>query len=340
MARVKSTPQKRDRRRAIHKSWTVRGRGSVKGLKVTSKKGAYAAKRKTNFQIRRQPFVETKNQTDVLVAAKSGNLTGTLVDQLRMTTEPLEISYGTGAAPKELTIFPINSFMNMNQGFDSSDMIGNTVYSRYLKCKIEIQLPYGGNQIRHPCDMFLIHGFVTQPIGNTLHTMPTVGDFTRANYTEHIQEQLEQYFNQRKDKLEYIPKRTSNVKFLGYRKLKVKKSGNLGPDPSEVVLVNQALATDPIGSTISNYGSHPVINMSCSWPTKRKIHYVKGTAGTTAQPLDFYYPNYAWIPFVALYNPTANEFLSSVTYPGGTPGSNNAPKMYVRYNSIHYFSDS
>lgn len=337
MARTKSKPTRVDRRRNPHRTWGVhKGRT----MKVTTRKGAYGKRKKSNFQKRRAPFVETKNQTDVLVSLKSGNASGTEVDKLRLTTEPLEIEYKTGSTPKELTIFPINSFMNMNQGFDQSDMIGNQVYSRYLKCKLEFQLPYGALQIKHPCDMFLIHGFVTQPIGNTLHTMPTQGDFTRANYTEHIQEQLEQYFNQRADKLDYIPKKTSNIKFLGYRKLKVKRSSNLGPDPSNVVLVNQTSNTAPIGSNYSTAGAHPVINMTCSWPTKRKIHYVKGTAGTTTTPLEFYYPNYAWLPFVALYNPTANEFLSTETYPGGTPGSNNPPKMYVRYNSIHYFSDS
>ena len=80
--------------------------------------------------------------------------------------------------------------------------------------------------------------------------------------------------------------------------------------------------------------------MVCSWPMKRKIHYELGTAGSTPTPLQFYYPNYAWLPFVALFNPTANEFLSTVTYPGDGPATNNPPKMYVRYNSIHYFSDS
>lgn len=320
-----------------------------KYLKKTTRKGAYKKSNKRNFQKRRAPFVETKKQTDILVSLKSGNQTGNKIDELRMTTEPLQISFGTPAAPgvpadpKELTIFPLQSFMNMNQGLDESSMIGNTVYSRFLKCKFEFQLPFGGNQIRHPCDMFLIHGWVTQPIGNTFHTTPTMTDFTRANYNTHIQEQIEQYFNQRSDKLDYIPKKTSNIKIEGYRKLKVKKSHNLGPDPQAVVTVTGTGSSgelEAIGSQISNYGAHPVVNMTCNWRTKRKIHYIKGKEGVTPSPLDFFYPNYSWIPFVALYNPTAIEFLSSVTYPGTAAGTVKSPDMYVRYNSIHYFSDS
>ena len=314
-------------------------KANVKNLKKTTKKGAYAKSAKKNFQKRRAPFTETKQQTDVLVAAKTGNMTGTAIDNIRLTTEPLEIAYkDTAGNPKELTILPLNSFMNMNQGFDESDMIGQNVFSKYLKCKLEISLPSGGNQIRHPCDMYLIHGFITQPIGNTLHTVPDMLNFTRNDYTEHIEEQLLEYFNQRSDKLSYIPKKTSNVKFLGYRKLKVKRSSNLGPDPQAIVTVTGS--DDLIGSTVAQYGAHPVINMSCNWPMMRKTHYVKGQAGTTATPLDFYYPNYSWLPFVALYNPTAHEFLSTITYPGSGPSTNDPPKMFVRYNSIHYYTDS
>ena len=335
MARTKSAPQRRDRRRMIHKDFVA---GRKQSLRVTSKKGAYNKARKKNFMVRRSPFIETKNQTDLIVSLKAGNATGTPQDTLRMTTEPLKIDYQRvipGSSPpayepKELTILPLNSFMNMNQGFDSSDMIGNTVFSKYLKCKIEFQLPYGSNQIRHPCDMYLVHGFVTQPIGNTLHTLPEALDFTRANYTEHIEEQLLQYFNQRRDKLEFIPKATSNIKFLGYKKLKVKRSSNLGPDPNAM--------SD--GNNVFQYGSHPLVNMTVDFPMMRKVHYEQGTAGTTTTPLPFYYPNYSWLPFVALYNPTAHEFLSTVTYPGPSAGSNDPPEMYVRYNSIHYFSDS
>ena len=308
-----------------------RSKKTSKVLKKTTKKGAYNKTRKKNFQIRRAPFVETKFQTDVMVSLKSGNMTGDPEDTIRRTTEPLEIEYKNSAGnPKELTIFPLQSFMNMNQGFDQSEMVGNQIYSRYLKCKLEFQLPYGGNQIRHPCDMFLIHGWVTQKIGNTMHTVPDALNFTRSDYNEHIEEQILQYFNQRSDKLEFIPKKTSNLKILGYRKLKVKKSSNLGPDPNTISTATQ----------ITNAGAHPVINMVCSWPMKRKLHYELGTAGSTPTPLQFYYPNYCWLPFVALFNPTANEFLSTVTYPGDGPATNNPPKMYVRYNSIHYFSDS
>jgi hypothetical protein len=321
---------------------TTRPRAGNVYMRKTTAKGAYRKNAKRNMGRRRAPFVETKNQTDEVVALKTGNATGTPVDTIRRTTEPLKINYGTWAAaadggptPVELNIFPIQSFLNMNKGLDTSDMIGNTVYSKYLKCKVEFQLPYGNNQIRHPCDMFLIHGFVTAPTNNTFHTTPTMTAFTRSNLNDHIKEQLEQYFNQRSDKLQYIPKRTSNIKFLGYRKLKVKKSSNLGVDPNTMAVSASGV------TSILNAGAHPVINMTCSWPMKRKVVYNLGTAGATATALDFNYPNHSWLPFMALYNPTAVEFLQNTIYPGDSAGgAPKSPDMYIRYNSVHYFTDS
>eukprot|EP01046_Picozoa_sp_COSAG06_P106621 COSAG06_NODE_52910_length_303_cov_0.730392_1_plen_79_part_01 len=78
--------------------------------------------------------------------------------------------------------------------------------------------------------------------------------------------------------------------------------------------------------------------MTCSWNTKRKVHYVLGTDNIDPQSgtaLPFNYPNYAWLPFMCLYNPTASKFLDANIYT-----QQYEPKFNVRYNSVHYFSDS
>lgn len=329
----------RMRNRSTIRRSAPKTRSNPKNLKKTTAKGAYRKGVKRNFQKRRQPFVETKNQTDAIVAAKAGNLTGDPVDGIRLTTQPLLIHYSepnpdnpAQTDPKELTIFPIQAFLNMNQGLQNSEMVGRAVYARYLKMKLEFQLPYGGNQIRHPCDMYLIHGFITQPLGLNEHTYPKALDFTRTQYKNHIDSHLRQYFNQRADKLDFIPKRTNNIKFLGYRKLKTQPKSNLGPPPV------MSATGDGYTSATFQQGSHPLVNMTCTWPMKKKIYYTTGTSTIAALP--FMYPNWSWIPFVALYNPTAHEFLSTVTYPGAAPATNNPPNMYVRYNSNFYFSDS
>lgn len=290
-------------------------------LRKTTRKGAYNPARKANFQKRRQPFVETKQQTDVLVALKAGVTTpGAVDDTIRLTTSPLSLSNGTTGNVTEMNLLPIFAFNNMNKGLDASDMIGNSVYSRYLKTKLEFELPSGTSAIRHPCDVYVIHGFVTQPLGRTLNSTPTMGTTERSSINNHITEQIQEYFNQRLDKLQFIPKRTSNIKILGYRKLKVKQNNQLGVDTT---VAASSIGTDYVGAK-------PLINMVCNWPMKRKVHYVQGTSNNQ---LEFNYPNYAWLPFLCVYNPTAGDFLDNQRYPV-------EPKIKVRYNSIHYFSDS
>ena len=310
-------------------------RANNKNLAKTTRKGAYKPARKAAFQKRRAPFVETKQQTDVIVALKAGLTPGqAAIDTIRVTTSPLEISNGVhgSGTPNTLTLLPINSFNQMNKGLEHSDMIGDSVYSRYLKCKLEIDLPFGQRCIKHPCDLYLIHGWITHPVGNTVHTNPTKIAFTRTQLNEHIQEQLQQYFNQRLDKLSYIPKKTSNIKIEGYRKVKPQLNNSLGAPASAVMFANN------MGGVVQDsVGSPPIVNMTCNWNTKRKVNYVLGTDNIT-QPgtaLPFNYPNYSWLPFMCLYNPTALKFLDPNIYT-----AQYEPKFNVRYNSAHYFSDS
>lgn len=305
-----------------------------KNLAKTTKKGAYNKQKKQNFQNRRVPFVETKQQSDILVALKAGILDDTTKDTIRNPTFPFTIENRDAAAnANELTIFPIYAYMNMNKGLEGSDMVGSSIYSRYLKAKVEIELPSGTNPIRHPCDVYLIHGWVTQPLGATLHTTPTIGQMTRANIESHILENLQQYFNQRADKLVPVPKKTSNVVFEGYRKIKPKLNARLGVQP-------MALSTG-VNNTQTYQGAMPIVNMNCSWKTKRKVHYSLGTTSGAVNNLEHNFPNYGWIPFMAVFNPTAGTFIDNTVYPPANPGGPaNDPKIKIRYNTTHYFQDS
>lgn len=302
-----------------------------KYMTKTTKKGAYNPKKKSNFQKRRAPFVETKNQTDEILAAKNGDVSGALKDGIRNPTVPLELTNGTSMTPIEFNVLPVQTFYSMSQGLDSSDMIGTSVYSRYLQARLEFELPHGqSNTIQHPCNLYLIHGWVTAPLNRTLHTTPAEGDQERDALIEFIKSHVEEHFNQRRDKLTWKPKRTNTVKILGYRKIKPQTNFNLG--------IDSMMLNNPVGGGIQTYavGSKPLINMVCNWPMKRKVHYVKGFNDTTLIPpaVENYYPNFSWLPFMLVYNPTAGDFFNTTLYPLGDP------KVKVRYNCIHYYSDS
>lgn len=297
------------------------------GLKKTTRRGAYNPSRKKNFQIRRQPFVETKSIDDILVAGKAGVLSGGTADYITNPIYPLEISNGTAGSPNTLTMLPIYSFFNMERGLEHSDILGDNIFSRYLKAKVEFELPGNERMIKHPCDVYLIHGWITLPLGKNFDTTPTQSALTRENYLEHIEVQLRQYFNQRSDKLQFLSKRTNNLKILGYRKLKPNNKNNLGANATPQIFDRNG------GTVVSGGGSPTIVNMSCNWKTQRKIYYEDGTSNLMNN-FPFLYPNFAWLPFMCVYNPTANDFLNQSIYISGEP------KIKVRYNSKHYWTDS
>ena len=299
-------------------------------MSKTTKKGAYKPAKKANFQKRRAPFVETKHQTDEILAGKNQDLTGNPKDGIRNPVVPLELSNGnTIDGAEELNMLPVQTFLSMNKGLESSDMIGASLYSRYLQARLEFELPSGQQAIKHPCNLYLVHGWITAPKNNTQHTDTDILDQTRVDLQQYIRDHVEEHFNQRRDKLQWIPKRTSTLKILGYRKIKPKPLNNLGAD---TIFLN-----NPNAGGIQTYtqGSKPLINMVCNWTTKRKVHYVQGQYDNMASPpaVEHFYPNYAWLPFMLVFNPTAGDFLNTTLYPI-------EPKIKVRYNCIHYFSDS
>ena len=178
-----------------------RQRTTNKGaLKKTTRKGAYAPARKAAFQKRRAPFVETKNQTDEILAGKNGQIDGSVKDGIRNPVVPLEISNGVVSNANELTMLPVHTFFNMNKGLEGSDMIGSSVYSRYLQARLEFEIPSGAKAIQHPCNLYLIHGWVTAPKNNTLHTTTTVEAQTRQDLQDYVKNHVFEHFNQRRDR--------------------------------------------------------------------------------------------------------------------------------------------
>jgi len=310
----------------VYSTSMARDKYKSKYMKKTTRKGAYAPAKKKAMQIRRAPFVETKRQTDEILAGKNGELDGTVKDGIRNPVIPLPISNGVTGNANELTMLPVHTFFNMNKGLETSDMIGSAIYSRYLQARLEFEIPSGAKAIQHPCNLYLIHGWVTAPKNNTLHTTTTVGGQTRADLQEYVKNHIDEHFNQRRDKLQWIPKKTSSLKIEGYRKIKPNNNANLG--------VNTMMLNNPNAGGIQTYsvGAKPIVNMTCNWRTRRKIHYVLGTSETGS--VEHNYPNFAWLPFMCVFNPTAGDFLDTSLYTGGEP------QFSVRYNCIHYFTDS
>lgn len=298
----------------------VRNKGA---LKKTSKKGAYKPQVKKNFMKRRNPFVENKirNEREFSnsLAPTRPQVFGNFPDPTNFATLPVDDAF---------TLILPAPFYSMNRGLNHNEMIGDSIYCKYLKTKLQFLAPEGAHLIDYPTNVYVIHGYCTQPMAATTLTTPQVNNVTYVDMFNHIRHYVKEYYNDRKDTLEFPEKRERHIHFLGKRKLQTDKNSNI-----------------PIhgygGSAgTSTLGALAPINISCKWDIMKKVHYDSGGNNialgdpATYPQADFNYPNLEnKLPFIIIYNP---QFASTPGHPSPADGH----LWKFAHNSQMWYSDS
>lgn len=218
-----------------------------------------------------------------------------------------------------ITMLNPSSFLCMQQGVGEDQMIGLSVFSKYIKTKIQFKLPEGPYAIQHPCDLYLVHGYVKAPLGLTSFTTPTAPANTYNNTKLHCLNHVKDFFDEREDKLRFIPQQNTNIKILGYKRIKSNRNATLG-------VPAQAYANSTVSPGYKTIGANPIINQSVTWKTQRKVHYTPGSPVSTT--LANFYPNSDWLPFCCVYNPTFASFTAGDDY-----------TIKVAHNDAHWYSD-
>lgn len=284
------------------------------------KTGAYKRNNKKQFKNARRPFVEGKTRSlkDVLESnvpaasqppdtlAESVNYPG-----LGLTTVLLDDAY---------TSLQMSAFTQQQRGLLEHQMIGNSIYVKYLKAKIKIDFP-PINLLTKPAKLYLIHGWMTTPPNWTTATTPAVNTATTADLQNHINQRLRNYFNELQDQMLFRPKSYDNG-------IKVIRNQRIEPNLQKQFSIP---ANQPSGPT-SMYGSVPSVMKSCSWTVNRKIHFEDSTNGTGLT--DYLYPNNSWLPFCVLYNP---DFKAFTPDSGETREGN---RLHILMNNQIWYSDS
>lgn len=278
-------------RTRTHVGKVPRARSTRRGsaLVKTSRRGAYNKKRKNNFQRRRVPFVETKTCDDRDLASTF---------PLSLDTRGIVYrNYVTGL----LHMNP-DSFLLKQQGLGESQMLGQSLYARFLKMKISIQFP-SPNSIKtddgstkqlplHPQRYELVWGFIPSPFGWTDSTEIDARLATKDDIHDYINKRVDEYFDSLTDTMDFIPKRASAIRIVGRR--------NIKPSLRQISAPAQYVGGDITSAT--QVGTRATYDTSISWPMKRKVHYVKtsnldGDSKETAM-----YANWSWLPFAVLRN--------------------------------------
>lgn len=262
------------------------------------------------MQKRRQPFVESKTRTSEDVFAKlDGSSTpngGIPLDTMGLEYVPLDDAY-TGIQLSPVTY--------MTQGVEEDDMIGRSIYAKYLKTKLQVTWP--ANAYTNHAELFLVHGFIKLSPNATSYTTPSVQDYTWNHFREFTKENIQDYFNERSDKLRFIPKQNSTLHISGYKKLR----------PNLQRQYSMPIQLDSDNKVV---GSVPDTFISINHKMMRKLHYEKGNNNTLKE---FFFLNMnQWIPFACIYNP---DYANN---PNGAAGDDDL--IQIRSNTILYYSDS
>lgn len=293
------------------------------GGKVT-KKGAYSAPQKKNFMKKRAAVVETKRKT-----YEDLRSTGFFVGSdpsTALITFPDRMAYTT--TNSEVVHFNPQTYIWWSQGLSQPQHIGQSVMVKHLNQKIQIRFPQphmsvaGTPQIipQLPQHYKLYWGWIPAPLNLTGHSTP-IGNVTPASHIDsYINNRIKDYFNDRKDRLRFIPKKDSTVRIVGSKVVR--------PDL-------RFQSTAPASS--AGTGVIPDFFTEITWkmPNGGKKLWLEQSGNVDGgAKLIGMYPNYSWLPFSCMVNTNYSETL--ITHPSNTI-------LYVPShvtNDICYFTDS
>lgn len=348
-------------------AYTGRGRQ----MKKVSKKGAYKKSVKNQMSLRRAPIVETKQRVSSDIAQINGYAPIEPGSPVHSDFYVQPVNFRPIVPASAFEFIPLDSFYRNSHGFEEYNCIGNAIFSKFLKLKLQVRFPnnelislpvpeaeqpapgatyqVGNQMLEDPTKLYLICGWVTQnwncPIDGATTAVPLAGarpsrdSATQEQLKDYIQRQLEPYFDDSTDKLMFREKVTSNIKIEKYVRIKPDTTHAIG---TQAVPSSTEINADLSQRQIEATGSIPDVNKSWTTTTKRKIHLTEGTDVAGPNDKQNLYPNHSWLPFACLYNPSWVKQASHFIMGGGAEQYRftNVQCIQYRFNDAHYFTDS
>lgn len=310
-----------------------RGSRAARAKNPAAKRMAYG--NKYRMAKKNAPLKETKNRTDEDVHARFA--AGQPVSYYNQN--PL-VPHAWPTADK---VFPLKMFSldAQQQGIDEDMMNGRALFAKYLKMKIQLSFPESTNIPQDQPDVYIVHGWIKKsPNLNGIQAIQGVVDpenWTIQNDWDFIRAELEPYFDEREDKLRYIPKQNSNLAIVDYHRVKPKQRQGFG----RVRTTLGTITSDPATTELRTVGTLMDYHRTLKWNMYRKVHYEVGAASTfqseaahISRSNGLFINMNQWRPFACLYCPQY-----------GVNGGVNPPLVAanlpkVAYNSILYYTDS
>lgn len=315
------------------RKYSSRPRRRQPPMRRVSKKSAYKPAQKKNFMRKRAAVVETKRKTredlrdNSFWVGAEVNAPAAFADRMAFTATNSEIVH----------INP-QTYYWWSQGLSQAQHIGQNVTVKHLNQKIQVRFPQhsmagpgaGSNmKVPHiPQKYNLYWGWIPAPRNLTGLSTPPVNAETIQSLDAYVNNRLKDYFNDRKDRLRFIPKKDSTLRITGSKVVR--------PD-----LRYQSTAPlndrDAAGLKYTA-GSIPDWYGEITWkmPNGGKKLWFEQTGNMTGTPGDMIgmFPNFSWLPFCCLVNWNHSELVDA----HGADTIHYVPA--ISSNDIVYFTDS
>lgn len=306
------------------------------GRKSVAKKMAYGRGFNKKQRVKQNAiFKETKTRTDEEVHARfSAALPAAYYNQNPLVPHPF---------PTADKVFPLKIFAldAQQQGIDEEMMNGRALYAKYLKMKVRLEFPESVNTPQDQPQIYVCHGWIKKsPDLNGIQSVQGVtnpADWSLQNDWDWIRAELEPFFDEKEDRLRYIPKQNSNIAIAGYHLVKPKQREGFGRPRTTL----GTITSDPATTELRTVGTLMPYHRTLTWKMMRKIHYEVGAASTfqseaahISRSNGLFINTNQWRPFACLYCPEYG--VNGGVNPPLTAA--NLPK--VSYNSCIWYTDS
>lgn len=269
--------------------------------KKTTNPTTYAGRK--NFAAKRSLIVETKKNTELLVSER--------------------LQEGSFSH-----FIPISSFLRMNQGLENDQFQGDSVFSKYIACKLNFVFPKGENQILDTYRIQVIHGWMTAPfaLDNSGVSSYARSNVSRAELDQMVSARIGTEWNQAVDRMNFRDKEKKIYKVEGKRWVTINREGQIGNPGAE----HWSSGSVPVGGPGDVY-------MRCDWKPMRKVNYTySDDTNSTITPSPYHFPNEAWVPFICIYTPDKDN----INNPDPTKPMPDESRILLQSMNCHWYSDS
>lgn len=348
-----------------------RGRKPPKRHLRAGKKSAYKPRAKKAFKRMSNPLAENKQLLGSEISATVGVDTNGKVVLTDYSIPPID-QYGapTGAGGHIMNTmhwhFNPDSMMYQTHGFDENQMIGRSTYQTLCAAKFLIKWPqtsmntgiddpsnpgskFFGTIPDVPMNYKMYWGYVPKKLLFTNETTPSVNDVSAHDIEQAINQRVSDYFNDRQDRIQFIPKKTSTIKIIGSKKLFPPWDRRSGRMP--VATVEQTAVDGKPTTNLLHPGEVPDTLVKVKWPINRKIHFEPSNSfgydpgDPTADPpvppsniplatgSSVFYRNYDHLPFAVIVSWNHDKLPTDAVQ-----RARRCPQILV--NDITYYRDS